>query len=1036
MNEDYIEQLALGWLEALGYPVVHGPHMAPGELFEERTGFTEAWLPKRLRDAIERLNPKLGADAIDEAYRAITVPQHASLVTQNRAYHKLMVEGHPVPVRREDGTTGHERACFIDFDDLSNNDWLAVNQYTVVEGKVNRRADVVVFVNGLPLAVLELKNAANAQASVESAFKQLQTYKKQIPALFHHNLLCIASDGLFARVGTITTGKERFAPWRTIEGDKLAPSDTPELEVMVRGVFDQRRFLDLLRHFTVYEDDPGGQVLKKVAGYHQFHAVNVAVEETLRATMATPDAVEPAAGYSALKRADAKPGDRRVGVIWHTQGSGKSLTMLFYAGRLVQHPGMENPTIVMLTDRNDLDEQLFDTFSRGHELLRQRPSRAGSRAEARQLLAVASGGVVFATIQKFLPDEAFADHPVLSDRRNIVVIADEAHRSQYGFIEGFARHLRTALPNASFIGFTGTPVEKDDADTRSVFGDYISIYDIKRAVDDGATVPIYYEEKPKLDPAFEEATEGEELEGRERLKTKWAALEKLVGSEKRLDLIADDLLKHWEARLTVVDGKAMIVCMSRRICVDLYNALIKLRPDWHSANDAEGVLKVVMTGSASDPEEWQDHIRNKARREELAKRFKKPDDPLKLVVVRDMWLTGFDAPCLHTLYVDKPMRSHGLMQAIARVNRVFRDKPNGLVVDYLGLANELRKATATYTESGGAGEATHDKEQALVVMQEKYEVCGAFFHGFDRTPWTNGAAQDKLNLLPKAQEHILAQGGDEPHSSKSRFLTATNELRKAFALASPHERATAIVEEVRFFMSVAAVLRKREVIDREESREDMDQAIRQLVSQAVAPGGVVDIFAAAGLKKPELSILSDAFLDEVKDMPQRNLAVEFLRKMLNGEVRRRERQNIVQARSFAEMLEQTIRGYQNRAIETVEVIQRLIELAKHMREADKRGENLGLTEDEVAFYDALEVNDSAVKVLGEPTLKQIAQDLVKSIRANVTIDWTERDAVKAHLRVAVKRILRRYGYPPDKQARATELVLEQAETIAKEWAEV
>jgi type I restriction enzyme R subunit len=566
-------------------------------------------------------------------------------------------------------------------------------------------------------------------------------------------------------------------------------------------------------------------------------------------------------------------------------------------------------------------------------------------------------------------------------------------------------------------------------------------------VDDGATVPIYYEsrlaridlkeeEKPKLDPAFEEATEGEELEGRERLKTKWAALEKLVGSEKRLDLIADDLLKHWEARLTVVDGKAMIVCMSRRICVDLYNALIKLRPDWHSANDAEGVLKVVMTGSASDPEEWQDHIRNKARREELAKRFKKPDDPLKLVVVRDMWLTGFDAPCLHTLYVDKPMRSHGLMQAIARVNRVFRDKPNGLVVDYLGLANELRKATATYTESGGAGEATHDKEQALVVMQEKYEVCGAFFHGFDRTPWTNGAAQDKLNLLPKAQEHILAQGGDEPHSSKSRFLTATNELRKAFALASPHERATAIVEEVRFFMSVAAVLRKREVIDREESREDMDQAIRQLVSQAVAPGGVVDIFAAAGLKKPELSILSDAFLDEVKDMPQRNLAVEFLRKMLNGEVRRRERQNIVQARSFAEMLEQTIRGYQNRAIETVEVIQRLIELAKHMREADKRGENLGLTEDEVAFYDALEVNDSAVKVLGEPTLKQIAQDLVKSIRANVTIDWTERDAVKAHLRVAVKRILRRYGYPPDKQARATELVLEQAETIAKEWAEV
>lgn len=712
--------------------------------------------------------------------------------------------------------------------------------------------------------------------------------------------------------------------------------------------------------------------------------------------------------------------------------------MAFYAGRIIREPAMQNPTIVVLTDRNDLDDQLFGTFSHCQDLLRQPPVQAESRADLRRKLAVQAGGVIFTTIQKFLPEEKGDRHPVLSDRQNIVVIADEAHRSQYDFIDGFARHMRDALPNVSFIAFTGTPLELEDKSTRAVFGDYISIYDIQRAVEDKATVPIYYEsrlakldlderERPKIAPEFEEVTEGEEVERKERLKTKWAQLETIVGAEKRLRLIAADIVEHFEERLLAMDGKAMVVCMSRRICVDLYREITRLRPDWHHEDDDKGVIKVVMTGSASDPPDWQPHIRNKERREFLAKRFRDPNDPFKMVIVRDMWLTGFDCPSLHTMYLDKPMRAHGLMQAIARVNRVFRDKPGGLVVDYLGLAHELKAALATYTESGGTGRTAISQEEALAVMLEKYEVCCDLFHGFDWSRWMTGTPEERLSLLPAAQEHILAQ-----EDGKNRLLQAVAELSKAFALAVPHEEALRIRDDVAFFQAVRAALTKR-APGEARPEEELDHAIRQIVSRAVAPEGVVDLFAAAGLKKPDISILSDEFLAEVRGMPQRNLAVELLRKLLSGEIRTRRRKNVVQARSFAELLEQAIRRYQNRAIEAAQVIEELITLAKEMREADRRGEDLGLTEEELAFYDALETNDSAVKVIGDETLRTIARELVRTVRENVSIDWTVRENVRANLRRLVKRILRKYGYPPDKQEKATQTVIEQAEALSEQW---
>lgn len=1037
-TESVVEQAALAWLESRGYTILYGPEIAPGELFAERSDYKQVVLEDRLRQALERINPKIPPYSLDEAFRKFTKLDSPSLITNNHTIHKYLVEGVLVDYQRADGSIGGDYVFALDYNNLENNEFVAVNQFSVEENGRNRRPDIVLFVNGLPLAVIELKNAADENATIWSAFNQLQTYKEQIPSLFAYNEALMISDGSLARLGTLTSNKEWFLPWRTIEGEDIADTCLTQLQVVLEGAFDKQRFLDLIRYFNVFDDTGGGVLVKKMAGYHQFHAVNVALEETLRACkpMNQADRVKEKGGtYFARVQREAETGDRRVGVIWHTQGSGKSLTMAFYAGRVVLHPDMDNPTLVVITDRNDLDNQLFNTFSGCHELLRQQPVQAQSRENLRELLQTNSGGIVFTTIQKFFPSDGEEKHPPLSERNNIVVIADEAHRSQYDFIRGFARHMREALPNASFIGFTGTPIELSDKNTRAVFGDYISVYDIERAVDDGATVPIYYEsrlaklelnevERPKIDDEFEEVTEDEETEYKEKLKTKWAQMEAIVGTEKRIRLIAKDMVNHFKNRLDVMDGKAMIVCMSRRICVDLYNAISKVRPDWHN----DGIIKVVMTGSASDPLEWQEHVRNKAAREKLANRFKDPNDPFKIVIVRDMWLTGFDAPSLHTMYIDKPMRGHGLMQAIARVNRVFRDKPGGLVVDYLGLADQLKKALATYTDSGGRGDTAIDQEKAVAVMLEKYEICCGIFYGFDWSAWTDGKPTERLSVLPAAQEHVLRQ-----EDGKSRFVKAVADLTKAFALAVPHEKAIEIRDDVGFFQSVKAALMKG-IIKEGRSPDELELAIRQIVSKAVASDEVIDIFSAAGLKKPDISILSDEFLAEVHGMPQKNLAVEMLRKLLDGEIKTRSRKNIIQYRSFAEMLENTIRKYQNRAIETAQVIEELIALAKEMREADRRGVDLGLTDDEVAFYDALEVNDSAVKVLGDETLRAIAQELVKTVRSSVTIDWTVRENVRAKIRVMVKRILRKYGYPPDKQEKATQTVLEQAEVLCAEWA--
>jgi type I restriction enzyme R subunit len=1039
ITESLIEAAALSWLEDCGYALQSGPTMAPGELLAERDRYEQVVLEGRLRQSLAQLNPALPQEALDEAFRKLLRADAPTIEGRNHIVHRFFVDGVPVEYRRADGSIAGAQVRVLDFDNPDNNDWLAVNQFTVIENKHNRRPDVIIFINGLPLAVIELKNAADENATIWTAFQQLQTYKHEIPSLFAYNAALLISDGVQARIGTLTSNREWFQPWRTITGAALAAPNIPELQVMLEGVFDKRRLLDLIRYFIVFEDD-GGALTKKIAGYHQYHAVNVAVEETLRAAQCASleSSSEEFGRFEAGRMSGGEPGDRRVGVVWHTQGAGKSLSMAFYAGRIIMHPQMENPTIVVLTDRNDLDDQLFGTFSRCKELLRQPPVQADSRSDLREKLRVDSGGVVFTTIQKFFPEEKGDRHPVLSKRRNIVVIADEAHRSQYDFIDGFARHMRDALPNASFIGFTGTPIELTDKNTRAVFGDYISVYDIQRAVQDGATVPIYYEsrlaklalietERPKIDPEFEEATEGEEIERKEKLKTKWAQLEAVVGTEKRLKLIAEDLVTHFEMRLEAIDGKALVVCMSRRICMDLYDAIIALRPSWHNDEDEKGAIKVVMTGNASEGPRVACHARNKDRREALANRFRSPQDGLKIVIVRDMWLTGFDAPCLHTMYVDKPMRGHGLMQSIARVNRVFRDKPGGLVVDYLGLADELRQALVTYTESGGTGKTALDQAEAVSLMLQKYEICQGLFHGFDWSLWITGTPAQRLAILPAAQEHILSQD-----DGKSRLQQYVRELSQAFALAVPHEEALRIRDDVAFFQAVRSVLLKNDT-GRQRTQDEMEHAIRQIVSKAVSSEEVIDIFEAAGLKKPDISILSEDFLAEVRGMPQRNLAVELLRKLLTGEIKSRSRRNVVQARSFAELLEQSIRRYQNRAIETVQVIEELITLAKDMRRADARGEDLKLSADELAFYDALETNDSAVKVLGDETLKTIARELVIAVRNNVTIDWTVRENVRAHLRVIVKRILRKYGYPPDKQEKATQTVLEQAEVLCTEW---
>ena len=1018
-TESDLENATLEWLEELGFGIVFGPNIAPDGESPERESYKDIVLIGRLRSAVSAINPDIPRDAQEDAIKKVinVAYSNPSLLETNHAFHRMLAEGVDVEYRRDDGSIAGDKVYLVDHKNLSNNDWLAVNQYTVIENNHNRRPDVIVFVNGLPLAVFELKNPADVNATVRNAFNQIQTYKSDIPSLFTYNALCIISDGIDSRIGSLTANMERFMKWRTIDGETVAPASIPEMEILIKGVFTKNHLLDIAKNFIVFETD-GETTIKKLAAYHQYHATNKAIVKTIDAT--------------------SEKGDRRAGVVWHTQGSGKSLTMVFYAGKIIQV--LDNPTLVILTDRNDLDDQLFGVFSNCHELLRQTPTQAKDRADLKKLLSVASGGVIFTTIQKFLPENRDEKHPLLSDRRNIVVIADEAHRSQYDFIDGFARHMHDALPNASFIGFTGTPIELSDKNTRAVFGEYVDVYDITRAVEDHATVPIYYEarlakiqlsesEKPHIDTEFEELTEGEEVAKKEKLKSKWARLEAMVGSDKRIKLIAKDVVDHFEARRDAIEGKGMFVSMSRRIAVELYDEIIKLRPQWHNDDINKGFIKVVMTGSASDPASFQKHIHTKDERELIAKRMKEPKDELKFVIVRDMWLTGFDVPVLHTMYIDKPMQGHGLMQAIARVNRVYKDKQGGLIVDYLGIAPSLKEALSYYADNDKET-PTIPQEEAVSVMLEKYEVVKALYHQFDYSTYFSSKASEKTRVISGAMDYILSLD-----KGKDRYLKAVTELSHAFSLAVPSDESLQIRDDIAFFQAVSAVIRKFDQNGGQggPTEEDYDQAIKQIVSNAVVSDEVVNVFDAAGLKSPNIAVLSDEFLEEVRNLEHKNIALELLKKLLNDEIRTMQRKYLVKSRSFVKMLEETIKKYQNQTIEAAQVIAELVELAKKIREEKERGSELNLTEDEIAFYDALCESDSAVMEIGDDTLKQIAQELVAMLRKNTTIDWTLKEQVRAKLRVYVKKLLNKYGYPPDKQEQATKTVLEQAEVLCKDW---
>lgn len=1054
LSEAAIEAGLLDQLKSLGYAVISDDIIGPDGSSPERDSHDVVVLRKRLEDAVARLNPLLPHEARADAVRKITHGELPNLLEENRRIHILLVEGVDVEYYADDGmlTAGKVRA--FDFDQPANNDWLAVQQFVVIIGKNNRRPDLVLFINGLPIAVIELKAPGIAGANLVGAFNQLQTYKQQIAALFSFNAVLVTSDGISARIGSLSADLERFMPWRTTEGKDILPKGQPELPTLIEGVFAPERFLNLLRWFTVFAD-AGSGLCKVIAGYHQFHAVNLAVESTIRA--AASGIGEDPAKYGQASVASQKKGDRKAGVIWHTQGSGKSLLMAFYAGRLIQHSAMQNPTLVVLTDRNDLDDQLFATFSACRELLRQTPVQADSREDLQNVLARASGGVIFTTLQKF-GDVAGP----LTERSNVVVIADEAHRSQYGLNArmdnksgevsyGFAKYMRDALPNASFIGFTGTPIEAADVNTPALFGNYIDIYDISRAVEDGATVPIYYEsrlarieldegEKPKLDAEVEALTEDEAQAEQEKLKRKWATIEALVGSENRLALVAKDLVAHFENRLAALDGKAMVVCMSRRICVALYDEIVKLRPDWHTAEDSAGAVKIVMTGAASDPAEWQQHIGNKARRDLLAKRARDSKDPLKLVIVRDMWLTGFDAPCIHTMYVDKPMQGHGLMQAIARVNRVFRDKPAGLIVDYIGIAQSLKSALAQYSQRDQETTGV-DEAQAVAVLLEKYEVVRDMYHGFDYATALSGTPQTRLAMMAGAiewildkQQHLAAAETSEEgkRSAHRRYQDAVLALSKAYSLASASDEARGIREEVGFFQAIRAALVKTATGSGVISQE-RDFAIQQIVSRAVVSTEIVDILKAAGVQSPDISIMSDEFLAEVQQMQKKNLALEALRKLINDGIRSRSKTNIVETRAFSERLEDAVARYHANAITTAEVLQELIRLAKDIRAARQRGEEAGLSDEEVAFYDALAENESAMQAMGDDKLKVIAHELLVSLKGNISVDWAHRDSARARMRVLVKRILRKYGYPPDLQDAAVQTVLQQAEALSASW---
>ena len=1036
LSEAAVELALLEQLRGLGYSIEREEDIGPDGHRPERESHDEVVLKKRFEDAVARLNPAFPLEAHQDAVRRVMQSDFPSLLEENRRIHKLMTEGVDAEFYANDGTLTVGKVALIDFEHPEQNDWLAVSQFVVINGQNNRRPDMVVFVNGLPLGVIELKAPGSVGAHLSGAFNQLQTYKQQIPALFRTNALLVTSDGITARVGSLSADLERFMPWRTTDGTNVAPKGAPELPTLIEGVFEQRRLLDLLRYFTVF-GETGSELAKIIAGYHQFHAVRHAVNSTVTAS--------------------APEGNQRVGVIWHTQGSGKSLLMAFYAGQLVKHPAMANPTLVVLTDRNDLDDQLFSTFSMCRDLIRQTPVQAESREDLQKVLNRASGGVIFTTLQKF----GEIAEP-LTTRRNVVVIADEAHRSQYGFKArvdaktgdisyGFAKYMRDALPNASFIGFTGTPIEADDVNTPAVFGNYIDIYDISRAVEDGATVPIYYEsrlarieldedEKPKIDAEVEKLTEEDSEADQERFKKKWSTVEALVGSDKRLALVTKDMVTHFEDRVAALDGKAMAVCMSRRICVKLYDEIVRLHPNWHSTDNAAGAVKIVMTGAASDPQEWQQHIGNKARRELLAKRARDPKDPLKLVIVRDMWLTGFDAPCMHTMYVDKPMQGHGLMQAIARVNRVFRDKPAGLIVDYIGIAQNLKSALQRYSKNDQDNTGV-DEAQAIAVMMEKYEVVRDMYHGFDYASAMSGTPQERLAMMAGAIEWILdlqqklaakEKTKEGKKNAHRRYQDAVLALSKAFSLASASDEAREIREEVGFFQAIRAALVKSST-GSGVTQQERELAIQQIVSRAVVSTEIVDILAAAGIKSPDISILSDEFLAEVQQMEKKNLALEALRKLINDGIRSRSKSNVVQTKAFSERLEDAVARYHASAITTAEVLQELIQLAKDIRAARQRGEESGLSDEEIAFYDALAENESAVQMMGDDKLRLIAHELLMSLRDNVSVDWAHRDSARARMRVLVKRILRKHGYPPDLQDVAVQTVLQQAEALSSIW---
>ena len=1038
MTEDQLEQETLGWLAEVGYTHVYGPTIAYDGESPERDSYRQVVLVERLRSAMAKLNPKVPLTAREDALKQVLELGLPIQLSANRLFHRLLVGGVPVQYQK-DGETRGDFVRLIDWVQVKANDWLAINQFSIQGPKHTRRPDIILFVNGLPLVLLELKNPADIKADLGKAFDQIQTYKEQIPDLFQYNEILVIADGSEARMGSLSADVERFMNWRTIDGKDLDPlGQFNELETLVRGALAPEMLLDYLRYFVLFEDD--GQLVKKIAGYHQFHAVRAAIQQVVSAS---------------------RPGgSHKGGVVWHTQGSGKSITMTCFAARVMQEAAMENPTIVVITDRNDLDGQLFGVFSLSQDLLREQPVQVESRGDLRTKLANRpSGGIVFATIQKFMPGVDEDTFPVLSDRSNIVVIADEAHRTQYGFGAelktsegqtaesqtryqvGYAQHLRDALPNATFVAFTGTPVSSEDRDTRSVFGEYIHVYDMQQATEDGATVAIYYEsrlaklslkdsELPAIDDQVDELAEDEEDDQQSRLKSRWAALEKVVGAEPRIHSVAADLVKHFEERnqgmisVGQMPGKAMVVAMSREICVHLYNEIVALRPEWHDEDPEKGAIKVIMTGSASDKALLRPHIYSGQLKKRLEKRFKDPLDPLKLVIVRDMWLTGFDAPCVHTLYVDKPMKGHNLMQAIARVNRVFKDKQGGLVVDYIGIANELKAALKEYTGSKGKGRPTVDAHEAYSVLAEKLDVLRSLLHGFDYSDFLAGGHK----LLAGAANHILGL-----KDGKKRYADTALAMGKAFTLCCTLDEAKAVREEVAFFQAIKVILIKREVSQQKKTDEERELAIRQIIGNAVVSGDVVDIFEAVGLDKPNIGLLDDAFLAEVRNLPEKNLAVELLERLLEGEIKSRYSTNLTQEKKFSELLANVIKRYQNRSIETAQVIEELIEMAKKFAAASQRGDALGLNDDELAFYDALANNEASVRELGDEILAKIAHELTASLRANVSVDWNSRESVRAKLRILVRRILRKYKYPPDQAEEAAQLILNQAEVLCEAW---